>query len=475
MAKTYKTPGVYAEEVSRFPPSVAGVDTAIPAFMGKTQLLKDKKGLDIVRTANKTPAPIKISSFLEYQNHFGGPYSEHQIFNTTIIDNKNSSGAITSRKISSTVDKNLVSGYYMYYTIQMFFSNGGGPCYIVSTGDYSEAFDNENGIAALEAVRKVDEITMLIFTDKHIENNGIISGYKSLYDNALLQCKTLGDRIAIFDSWIVSGNPNKDSEVIKADVSNNNLEYGCAYYPWLQTNLPYGYNEDNLLIKHQNGAFDGLNLTSIKTIDANVYKLIKAEIDKNTIDVPPSGAVAGIMARIDHNRGVWKTPANESINMTTAPTVKVTVEQQELLNIDAITRKSINVIRFFTGKGTLIWGGRTLKGNDNEWRYISTRRFFNYVEESIKKSTQFVVFEPNDANTWIKIKGMCENFMNQLWRNGALQGVKPNEAFFVKVGLGLTMTALDILEGRMIVEIGMAVIRPAEFIIFKFSHRMQTA
>jgi phage tail sheath protein FI len=133
---------------------------------------------------------------------------------------------------------------------------------------------------------------------------------------------------------------------------------------------------------------------------------------------------------------------------------------------------SINVIRSFTGKGTLVWGARTLAGNDNEWRYINVRRFFNMVEESCKKASEAFVFETNDANTWVKVQAMLENFLTTLWRQGALQGVKPEHAFYVAVGLGKTMTALDILEGRMIIEIGMAAVRPAEFIILKFSHKM---
>lgn len=135
----------------------------------------------------------------------------------------------------------------------------------------------------------------------------------------------------------------------------------------------------------------------------------------------------------------------------------------------------MNAIRDLTGRGTLVWGARTLAGNDNEWRYISVRRFFNFVEESVKKSTMQFVFEPNDENTWVKVRGMIENFLTLQWRQGALQGAKPEQAFYVRVGLGTTMTGVDILEGRMIVEIGMAAVRPAEFIILRFSHKMAEA
>src|SRR5690606_20621567 len=195
-------------------------------------------------------------------------------------------------------------------------------------------------------------------------------------------------------------------------------------------------------------------------------------IRKEMGKLPPSGSVAGIYARVDNLRGVWKAPANESLNSVTGPATTVSAEEQGGMNVDPTAGKSINIIRSFIGKGTLIWGARTLAGNDNEWRYVNVRRFFNMVEESSKKATESFVFEPNDANTWVKVQGMIENFLTTMWRQGALQGAKPEHAFYVAVGLGKTMTALDILEGRMIVEIGMAVVRPAEFIILRFSHKM---
>ncbi len=187
--------------------------------------------------------------------------------------------------------------------------------------------------------------------------------------------------------------------------------------------------------------------------------------------LPPSGAIAGVYAMVDSRRGVWKAPANLSLVSVLGPSVKLDNKSQEDLNVHD-TGKSINAIRAFTGKGTLVWGARTLAGNDNEWRYIPVRRFFIMVEESVKKASAPFVFEPNDANTWLKVKVMIENFLTLQWREGALQGAKPEQAFFVNVGLGTTMNEIDILEGRMIVEIGMAVVRPAEFIILRFSHKM---
>jgi uncharacterized protein len=231
----------------------------------------------------------------------------------------------------------------------------------------------------------------------------------------------------------------------------------------------------NTLIAIAGAAKDAVGVEEEKFKSTTVYQSVLSKINETPVELPPGAAVAGIYARVDNNRGVWKAPANVVVSGILGPSVKIDDKDQASLNVDATSGKSINAIRAFTGKGTLIWGARTLAGNDNEWRYIPVRRFFNMVEESVKKATAFAVFEPNDANLWVKIKGMIENFLTTLWRQGALAGATTDQAFFVRVGLNETMTSLDILEGRMIVEIGMAAVRPAEFIILKFSHLMQQA
>lgn len=197
------------------------------------------------------------------------------------------------------------------------------------------------------------------------------------------------------------------------------------------------------------------------------------EIYKELSKITPSGAVAGVYAMVDNQRGVWKAPANVSLSAVSRPIIKIDDNQQEDLNVDVIGGKSVNAIRSFTGKGTLVWGARTLSGNDNEWRYVPVRRFFNMVEDSVRNATGWAVFEPNDASTWIRVKAMIENYLTNLWKAGALAGAASDQAFFVNIGLGTTMSSVDILEGRMNVEIGMAVVRPAEFVVLKFSHKLQ--
>jgi hypothetical protein len=224
-------------------------------------------------------------------------------------------------------------------------------------------------------------------------------------------------------------------------------------------------------IQSATGEFE-INLNATLTVAFGTFKDLAEKAAQALNLLPPSGAIAGVYAAVDRDRGVWKAPANVSLSAVIGPAVKISHEQQAEYNVDVNAGKSINIIRAFTGKGTLVWGARTLAGNDNEWRYVNVRRFFNFVEESVKKATEQFVFEPNDANTWVKIQAMIENFLTTLWRQGALQGIKPEHAFYVAVGLGKTMTPLDILEGRLIVEIGMAAVRPAEFVILRFSHKM---
>jgi len=207
--------------------------------------------------------------------------------------------------------------------------------------------------------------------------------------------------------------------------------------------------------------------------DLPMYNSFVRVLNSKVNTLPPSGAIAGVYATVDRERGVWKAPANVTINSVSDVSQAIDDSDQESLNIDANAGKSVNAIRAFYGKGIMVWGSRTLAGNDNEWRYVPVRRLFNFVEESCKKSTSWSVFEPNDANTWARIRSQVDNFLNNMWKAGALAGAKPDHAYYVNCGLGITMSAQDILEGRLIVEIGMAAVRPAEFVILKFSHKLQ--
>ncbi len=494
MPSNYTIPGVYVEEIPRFPPSVAQVETAIPAFIGYTEFRLDYNGNPL---ANATP--IRIASLTEFETLFGG------------------APTLTVTEIRLDADNNFLgadisTSHYLYHALQMFYANGGGDCYIVSVGNGYAAYSNTDIQDGLDALELYDEPTIICFPDAAAAGGGQLY---TLQQNALGQCALLGDRIALCDLELPGAPVTQATTDFRDNVGINNLKYGAAYSPWLQAVLPKNVSYEQLQAVNiiKTGEAATLQLTPTNAPDTlssdtdinalltqydtdisntepadvlaaneealiaafGAYKAILTGLNSVALDVPPSGAVAGVMATVDRTRGVWKAPANVSINSILGPTHSYTQSQLSSLNVDTTAGKSVNAIRSFTGKGTLIWGARTLAGNDNEWRYVSVRRFYNMVEESVKKATEQFVFEPNDANTWVRVQAMIENFLTLQWRQGALQGASQEQAFRVAVGLGKTMTAQDVLEGRMIVEIAMAPVRPAEFIILRFEQKMPEA
>ncbi|MBE7382962.1 MAG: phage tail sheath subtilisin-like domain-containing protein [Leptolyngbya sp. SIO1E4] len=560
---TYKTPNVYVEEVATLPPSVVPVATAVPAFIGCTE----KAG----NSNEYFGKPIRISSILDYTTLFGGAYATNI---TVTVDDTEQITEITRGDGSA-----VTPAYLMYYTLRLFFENGGGPCYIVSIGSYEDQPGKDEFAAGLAAIRKEDEPTLILLTDAVNLINS--DDYYTLCQSALKQCNDLKDRFAIFDVLASDRDTNGIGANFRQGIGTQYLKYGAAYYPYLQTALNDYYTEESVtisglalavepqgddvgeyrtenseLIVTYNGAqsenpqiaitthpsrtstviaiengvltlkvptggatvadilaaaaaidispyhlaagaadtatilpslaatpltygvadsASTVSLAALKTQKTGLYNTLKTTLNTMRVMLPPSGAVAGVYAKVDRERGVWKAPANVSLASVIGPAVKVTNEEQDNLNVDPTAGKSINAIRSFTGKGTLIWGARTLAGNDNEWRYIPVRRLFNLIEESTQKATSFVVFESNNAITWLKVKTIIETYLDGLWRQGALAGATPQDAYFVSVGLGQTMTEQDILEGRMIIEIGISAVRPAEFIILRFSHKLQQA
>ena len=429
---TYFTPGVYVEEISLLPPSVVEVSTAIPAFIGHTE---------------KSPAQtaVPISSMREYMELFGGP-------DKTILTS------------NLTIELMGTEKYLMYYQVSMFFRNGGGRCYIVSVGDYKANVTVDNLKKGIEALEKEDEPTLILVPDAiaippvTADNNKTYPAY-NVCNEVLQHCSTKKDRFALFDVKYdeVDGFRNA------ATVS---VSYGAAYTPFLQTSL--GFLEDYVELKSPKKTLSLLR-NSDADADRKLYNEIRAFLANQVIVLPPTGAIAGMYARVDRERGVWKAPANTGLIGVSAPNTKISDAEQDPLNVHAVSGKSINAIRSFAGQGTLVWGARTLDGNSNEWKYVNVRRLFIMMEESIQKATRFAVFEPNTASTWLKVKAMIESFLFGLWQRGALAGASPEEAYFVQVGA----SADEINNGVLKVQIGAAAVRPAEFIILQFSHKMQ--
>jgi phage tail sheath protein FI len=232
-------------------------------------------------------------------------------------------------------------------------------------------------------------------------------------------CELLKDRFAILD---IPADKKKTGDVL----DHRNIidsSFAAMYHPWLE-------------------AFDPL-------IRKSGY-------------MPPSGAMAGIIARTDVERGVFKAPANEVVRGCTGLSCPYNEGEQDMLN-----PKGVNLIRAFTGRGIRVWGGRTASSNPL-WRYINVRRLFIFVEQTIKNSTNWVVFEPNSEALWGRVQRTISMFLSSQWRIGALAGTSPSEAFFVEIGR-TTMTQDDIDNGRLICNIGIAPVKPAEFVIFRIT------
>ncbi len=468
---TYRTPGVFVEEISLLPPSVAEVKSAVPAFLGYT---KYGKG-NIAR----------ITTMLEYEAIFGGPPTSKltvseivnpvsgdlpsimTVIRTSEISQATSAVADGSSPPASTIKP--FRPFLLYYSLRHYFMNGGGPCWIVSIGNYDDSANKDHFSSGLTSLAQHDEPTILVCPDATLLET---EDFASVCQDVLAHCAKLMDRFAVLD--VLDG----DIDNFRGKIGTKNLSYGAAYHPNLKTVLTPIYDDSNIKVIPLNDQLkpdDTLELDKIKTTKTDLYARVKKALEQERITLPPSAAIAGIYCSVDRDRGVWKAPANVSLNGVIAPVKFITDEDQEGLNIDVNAGKSINAIRAFTGKGVLVWGSRTLAGNDNEWRYIPVRRLFIMVEESTKKASAFAVFEPNDAGTWLKVKGMIESYLYSIWERGALTGSKPDQAYFVNIGLGKTMTPQDILEGRMIIEIGLAAVRPAEFIVLRFMHRLQQA
>jgi phage tail sheath protein FI len=293
------------------------------------------------------------------------------------------------------------------HAVYGFYNNGGTRCWITRVTDVSNATAVGN---ALDGFRAVDEIALVAVPGSL---NANIQG--ALLDH----CENAGDRFAILDG-------QRATSYTPADIQGSvrDSDYAALYFPWISVYDP--------------------------VTNANIF-------------APPSGHLAGVYSRVDTQRGVHKAPANEVIRGAAGVEARLSKADQDGLNPDGI-----NVIRAFNGNIT-VWGGRTLGGDANtEWKYINVRRLFLFLRESIDEGTQWVVFEPNTQNLWAKITRNITAFLTTVWRAGALFGSTPQEAFFVKCDAETNPPEVRDL-GQVVTEIGVAVVKPAEFVIFRIS------
>jgi hypothetical protein len=291
----------------------------------------------------------------------------------------------------------------------------------IVTDDYVGDVSERTGVGGLEAI---DEVTMVSAPDlmSAYQRGAVdLETVKAVQLAMIAHCELMGDRMAILDPP-----PGLSPQQVKdwrVDLAGYDSKYATLYYPWVKV-------------------FDPAS-------GANQY-------------VPPSGHMGGVWARNDTSRGVHKAPANEVVRGAIAVESQLTKLEQELLN-----PLGVNCIRSFPGRGIRVWGARTLS-SDPAWRYLNVRRLFNYLEESILNGTQWVVFEPNDDALWARIRRTISAFLVNEWRAGALFGLTPDEAFYVKCDRD-TNPAESIDAGQVICEIGVAPVKPAEFVIFRLA------
>ncbi len=517
-----KTPGVYVVEKNAFPNSVVEVATAVPAFIGHTAMANN-------HGRSLTNKPWRICSMSEFQQFFGGgpsPRFRIEEIGPTEPAIRPGKPDFTLGAVGYEIDQipGKEGGSYLFHrSLCHFFQNGGGPCYIVSVGDYSQDLDLNAFKAGVDALVKEQEPTLLVIPEAVLFTQ---SECIELQQAMLTHCGgTMKNRMAILDIWggdkertDFSGDP---VNAFRKALGQDFVSFGAAYYPWLHTtmmgdkNLNHELVENLTLLKALLRIDLGLSDEKPDTTETRLLELWQALEDLETTGsalrssgeaqilpqhpaklhqtllnashlyitilgvikhklnvLPPSAAMAGVYTMVDNTRGVWKAPANVSLNGVVTPAVPLSAEDQEDLSVSA-QGQSINAIRSFVGEGVLVWGARTLDGNSLDWRYINVRRTMIMLEESCRLAARAMVFEPNVATTWSSIRTMTEAFLTNIWKRGGLAGAGPEDAFSVQVGLGETMTAEDILEGILRVTVRVALSRPAEFIEITFQQPMQ--
>jgi hypothetical protein len=571
---TRRTPGVYVTELSAFPPSVVGVETAVPAFIGYTQKAA-------IRGKPVFLKPIRISSMADFEEIFGGAFkplydlkdvtpapasaagssapSAPDAYDFKVLSHATSPPSL---KFYSLTDSTEVvsppaaafdfaferefsehdaeddhstatqpftdARFNLFNSMRLFYANGGGNCYVVSVGAYHEnqKIDPDQLKAGLKAVRDQIGPTMLVMPDLALlppdkpETPWVApQAYGDVMQEMLKQCSDRQDRVAILDVYggsdvIDDASMREAIDRFRTLVGEKYLNYGMAYFPALYTSVVTPNEIDyqnistdsfeefrNVLISEAENLYPAdparknaviANVKAMQpasaTPPASPHEVLKLNqnlvatlpllgdietvmLGKNNV-LPPSGAMAGVFTYTDSSRGVWNAPANISLTSVIQPTYKLTGDQQADLNVP-VDGKAVDALREFTGRGTVVWGARTLDGNSNDYRYIQVRRTLIYIEQSIKNALNPFVFAANDGNTWSSVVAMCSAFLQRLWSQGGLMGATAQEAFSVQCGLGSTMTAQDILEGYMRVQVVLQMIRPAEFIELTFTQKME--
>lgn len=319
-----------------------------------------------------------------------------------------------------------------------FFDNGGGRCYVVNVAPgepIGGTGRTRTGLALLEAI---DEVAIVAAPGYHDPLS---------HEDLLKHCELMGDRIAILDPPEEIGDIERLTRVAAAGVKPKPKANGDAAPAVPSTSDDGG-------LRPRQSDYGTFYLP---------WLVVRDPMSGEVVGTPPSGHVAGVWARTDTLRGVHKAPANEPVRGAVDLAYRVTRAEQELLN-----PAGVNCIRYFPAEGIRVWGARTLAAEASEWRYLNVRRLFSMLKESIADGTRWIVFEPNDEQLWRSIRRDIGAFLTRVWRDGALMGSTPQQAFFVKCDAETNPP--DVRDaGQVVALIGVAPVKPAEFVVFKLS------
>lgn len=505
------------------PTAIPNIATAVPAFIGYTPRAE-------INGVTCYGRPVRIRSFAEFSAWFllpdlpppAGPASQyrpqfHLLPQSAAVEG---SLSIAGQYYAVVPDPNSI--YYLYNSVRAFYRNGGSDAWIVAVGGYGPlgatpapmpwgtALTNPNVqldalIAGLQRLRGEPEPTLYLCPDACLLQP---AAHSSLVRSQLAQAHSLGTALCLLD--VRNGDQTNiaqrfdDITRFREAVGTEHLDRGACYYPFIGTDLMTEAEFDfrNLF---------GSDLSALKAVlsppaDPNPaaatileeamraeppqpaasqvhhnllaasasYGLILQAIRQRANRIPASGALAGIYADVDRTRGVWVAPANVGIAGAIELPILLDEQQQAALDIDPLTGKSINVIRLLNGRGIVVFGDRTLDGNNPDWRYVQVRRTLIYIEQSIKSALASWAFAVNSLQTWQAAHREVEQFLHTLWQAGGLQGATAADAYAVAVGLGSTMTADDIQQGLMRLNVQVALIQPAEFMVLQLEQRMET-
>jgi phage tail sheath protein FI len=441
------------------------IPTAIAAFVGYTEKSVDQgKSLEM--------KPVRIRSLSQYVEYFGGPYKicKEDLIPLSCPDDD---PQVPTMKIRKT--------FFLYEAVRQFYENGGEECYILSVGHYANTVILGDGSAAqtaglgggLKQLEYLDRPTLLAIPDAVLLTS---TDYFRLIQMGLAHCKKMGTRFFIIDLPEQDSTPDSWVSAIhqfQQQIGDLNLEYGAAYTPWQNSTRPFIFHAT--LIQHHladQALLPASQQTSPSGSENNALTFPPRAIaawKKAFSRTPPSGSVLGVLVASDKAEGVWKTPSGLPLKGVSGPALSITSEMQTLL----AGKVTINAIRHFAGKGTLLWGFHTLNGMDPDWRYIPTMRMTQLITRALNLITARVTSLPNVETTWSMVRSHALDYLDGLWQAGAFSGNKPQLAYYAKIGLGETMNAQDVSTGMMKLEVGIAPLRPAEFIHLRITQQLR--